>query len=149
MANIAKWSPFEDLLSTWPRDIFSRDILGRLRPTGELAVEWSPRCDVTEDDKEVVIHAELPGVDAKDIEVTVNDSMLTVRGEKRTEKKDEKEGRTYSERFFGSFERSIAIPKSAQRDKTDARLKDGVLEVHLPKAVVAPPEAKKIEIKTG
>ncbi|MCZ7577201.1 MAG: Hsp20/alpha crystallin family protein [Dehalococcoidia bacterium] len=69
---------------------------------------------------------------------------------KRSERKEEAEGRSYSERFFGSFERRIALPATVDEDQIDASLKDGVLEVRLPKSAPAPPpEARKVEIKTA
>jgi HSP20 family protein len=76
--------------------------------------------------------------------------VLTLRGEKRSERKEEEKGRTYSERFFGSFERRLAIPESVDVDRIEAKLKDGVLEVTLPKRAPEPKEpGRKIEIKAG
>ncbi len=144
MPGLIKWSPFDELASFWPRDLF-----GRVAPNGGVTVEWSPRCDVTEKDGEIVVHAELPGVDPKDMEVSIRDGDLYLRGEKRTEKKEEGKGRKYSERFFGSFERTIAIPANVDETKIEAKLKDGVLEVHMPKLAVTAPASKKIEIAVG
>lgn len=142
MASLIRRHPlFDDLTAFWPRELFSR-----LREGGSMA-EWSPRCDVTEGDDAIVVHAELPGVAAEDMEVSVADSRLIVRGEKRQEKKEEEGGRSYSERFFGSFERTIAIPAGVDQSKIEAKLKDGVLEVHVPLPEARKPEAKKIEIK--
>ncbi len=150
MTALTRWNALADIERLWPRDLFARDLFGRALSDGGLAVEWSPRCDMDETDKEIVIHVELPGVDAKDMEVSVSDSMLTVRGEKRTEKKDEQNGHKYSERFFGSFERSLTIPPGVDQTKIEAAMKDGVLEVHLPKTAPEPVKApQKIEIKAG
>lgn len=143
MSALTRWNPIEEIMTMWPRGIFSR-----IEPSSELSLAWNPRCDVTEDDSTVVIHAELPGVEAKDIEVSVSDSTLTIRGEKRSEKTEEKQGETYSERFFGSFERRLAIPEVDQT-KIEAKVKDGVLEVTMPKVAVPKPEPHKIEVKTG
>lgn len=143
MSNVARWNPFEELGSLVPRDW-----LARFGVTAETA--WSPRCDVVEREDAIVVHAELPGVEAKDAEVTVEDGVLTVRGEKRSERKEEAKGRTYSERFFGSFERRLTIPENVDADRIEARLKDGVLEVILPKRAPTPKEpGKKIEIKAS
>lgn len=144
MSSLVRWNPFEELVNLWPRELFSR-----VEPGGSLAVEWNPRCDVTEGDDAIIVHAELPGVAAEDMEVTVRDSTLCVRGEKRGEKKEEAKGRTYSERFFGSFERMLTIPTTVDASKIEATLKDGVLEVKLPKVKPAEPEEKKINIKAG
>jgi HSP20 family protein len=142
MTALTRWRPFDDLDRFWPRDLFSR-----LLPEGGVAVEWNPRCDVTEKEGEIIVHAELPGVAAEDMDVEVRDSTLYIRGEKKTERKEEKEeGRTYSERFFGSFERAISIP-NVDTEKIVADLKEGVLEVRLPKVQPVEPAAKKIQIK--
>jgi HSP20 family protein len=142
VTSLMRWPRFDELDRIWPRDLFSR-----LAPEGAIAVEWNPRCDVTEKDGEVVVHAELPGVAPEDIEVEIRDSMLHIRGEKKMERKEEKEeGRTYSERFFGSFERSIAIP-DVDNDKVTAETRDGVLEIHLPRREPVTPPSKKIQIK--
>ena len=148
-ANLTRWNPFAELERMWPRELFGGDLFGRVRPNGDLAVEWSPRCDVTEEDGTIVVHAELPGVDAKDMDVSIEESRLVIRGEKRTEKKSEEKGKTYSERFFGSFERMIAIPEGVDPAKIEAKMKDGVLEVRVPKPAVAKPETKKIEVRVG
>jgi HSP20 family protein len=149
MSNLSRWSPFDELTNWWPRSLFNRDVFSALRPDGTMSVEWNPRCDVSETDTEVIVHAELPGVEAKDMEVSVSEGMLTVRGEKRTETTEEKdEGRTYRERFFGSFERRLSIPANVDADKVDAKLTDGVLEVRLPKVKPVEPAVKKVEIKS-
>jgi HSP20 family protein len=147
MAGLIRRTPFEDLTNLWPRDFFSRDFFAKLQPDGGLAVDWSPRCDVTETDTEILVHAELPGVEQKDMEVTIKDGVLTLKGEKRTEKREDEKGRTYSERFFGSFSRALAIPTNVDETMIEATLKDGVLEVHMPKAAPVTPAATKIEIK--
>jgi HSP20 family protein len=124
---VTRWNPFEDLASFSPRDLFGRDFLGWLRPDGEVAFEWRPRADLTESENEIMVHAELPGVDPKDIEVTVEAGMLSIRGEKRGEKKEEQKGRMYNERFFGSFERRLTLPAEIDDSKIEAKVKDGVL----------------------
>lgn len=144
MSGLIRRNPFDELASFWPRDL-----LARLGGT-PLSMEWSPRCDVSETDDALVVHAELPGVEAKDMDVSIHDGVLTLRGEKRTERAEEDKGRSYSERFFGSFERRLVLPANVDEDKIEANLKDGVLEVRLPKSAPAPPpEARKVEIKTS
>ncbi len=143
MANVVRWNPFEEMWSLVPRDW-----LARLGLPGET--EWSPRCDVTEREDAIVVQAELPGVAPGDMEVTVEEGVLTIRGEKRSERREEEKGRTYSERFFGSFERRIAIPQTVDAERISASLKDGVLEVVLPKREPEPKApARKIEIRAG
>ncbi|MCC7364098.1 MAG: Hsp20/alpha crystallin family protein [Dehalococcoidia bacterium] len=148
MSNVTRWNPLDEFPPAWPR-LFGRDFFARLRPGGELAMEWSPRCDVEETDAEVIVHAELPGVEAKDMEVSIAGSQLTIRGEKQTQRSEENEGRTYQERFFGSFERSIPLPPGVDADNIAANLKDGVLEVRIPRVAPPAPEKKTVNIATG
>jgi HSP20 family protein len=150
MTSLTRWNPLEEIANLWPRDIFNRDFFGRVRPDGGVAVEWSPRCDMNEKDDEILVHAELPGVAAKDMHVSVKDGVLTVSGEKQTEKKEEQHGRNYTERFFGSFERRLVIPANVDEARIEATLKDGVLEVHMPKAPTPEqPAPRNIEIKSA
>ena len=144
MTSLTRWNPFDEIAALWPRDLFSR-----IQPGGAVSVAWSPRCDVNETEDEIIVHAELPGVDPKDIDVSVQDSMLVVRGEKHSEKTEEHGGRHYQERFFGSFERSLTIPVEVEQDKIRATMKDGVLEVHLPRAKKVAVEVKKISVTAG
>lgn len=93
----------------------------------------SPQMDVSETDKEVHIEAELPGVLEKDIEVNLNEDVLTIRAEKRQENKKERHGVHFSERSFGSFQRSLRLPFPIEPDQVQARFENGVLSVTLPK----------------
>ena len=115
------------------------------------ATEVWPRMNVSETDKEVQITAELPGVDQKDIEITLVGGDLVIKGEKKAEldeKKDER-GRSYHriERSFGSFQRRLSLPYDVDADKAQASFKDGVLTLTVPKPPEAQKAAKKIEIK--
>ena len=119
--------------------------LGILTRTG---ASFMPRMDVSETDKDITITAELAGMDEKDVEVTLQDDVLTIKGEKKTER-DEKDQRSFvSERSYGTFSRSIALPDGVETDSIDASFKRGVLTVRLTKLPVEEPKAKKIEIKT-
>jgi HSP20 family protein len=147
MTSLIRRNPFDDIAALWPRDLFNRDFFGALKPDGSLGLGWSPRCDVSETESEVIVHAELPGVAAEDMNVTVHDGMLTISGEKRTEKKVDDGG--YTERFFGSFERRLSIPAHVDEERIEAQMKDGVLEVHMPKAAKAEPQPRKIEVRAA
>ncbi|MEP7216916.1 MAG: Hsp20/alpha crystallin family protein [Anaerolineaceae bacterium] len=147
MANITRWNPIEDMLNAWPASFFNRDLFGWRKGDGPAELAWSPHCDVTEADGTLLVQAELPGVDQEDIEVNVEGGMLTISGEKRCETKEEEKGHTYSERFFGSFQRSISIPQGVDQSKIEAKLKHGVLEVRVPLPASAKSEATKVEIK--
>ena len=149
MANLTRWNPFDEFANFLPHDLLGRDLFTRVRPGGAVGVEWSPRCDVTEGDGAIIVHAELPGVEAKDIEVSVSGAQLTIRGEKRTESKSQELGRTYSERFFGSFERTVSIPAGVDQSKIEANLKEGVLVVRVPVPATPQAETNKIRVKAS
>jgi len=110
--------------------------------TGETG-EWFPSLDVAETKNDVVIKAEVPGMDPKDIDISLSNGVLTIKGEKKQER-EEKEGDYHlTERSFGAFTRAIQLPTEVQSDKIEASYKNGVLKVTLPKSE----EAKKKEIK--
>ena len=110
---------------------------------------FTPSIDVRQDDKEVLIKAELPGLDEKDVEVTLTEDTLTIRGEKKEEKEEKEKGYWHHETRYGSFHRSIALPAGINTDKADARFKNGVLTVSLPLYEEARAKAKKIAVKTA
>ncbi|MFA6571975.1 MAG: Hsp20/alpha crystallin family protein [Bacteroidota bacterium] len=106
---------------------------------------FSPRVDITEDDKTFFIHAELPGMEKENVKVSVNeDRLFTIKGEKKTEEKKEDKNYIRSERIFGQFERAIILPENLDLEKISAKFENGVLEVSFPK--VEPPQPKEIEI---
>jgi HSP20 family protein len=114
---------------------------------GERARVWAPAVDMVDHKDEIVLRADLPGLEEKDIDVTVEDSTLTIRGERKEEKEEKRENYYYSERSYGAFARTVALPATVDRDKVKATFKKGVLEVHLPKAKEA--VGKKIEVKAA
>lgn len=112
----------------------------------ELARNWHPRTDIHETDKEIVIDAELPGIDKKDVHVEVKDNVLTFSGERKYEKKEE--GRkNLSERYYGSFSRSFSLPESVDSGNVKAAFKNGVLTLTLPKKEKTLPKEINIEVK--
>jgi len=108
---------------------------------------WAPDVDVVDRKEEVVLRADLPGLTEKDIQLTFQDGNLTIRGERKEEKEAKEEDYYCSERWYGSFSRTLALPAGVETEKISATFKDGVLEVHLPKTKKA--EGKKIEIKAA
>jgi HSP20 family protein len=106
---------------------------------------WTPSVDLLDRKEELVLRADLPGLEQKDIEVNVQDGMLTIRGERKEEKEAKEETYYCCERWAGTFTRSIALPPGVDADKVKAGFRNGVLEVHLPKTKEA--KAKKIDIK--
>lgn len=106
---------------------------GRERP-GEELTAWRPVVDVREHNGQLVIHADLPGVNEKDVKVAVENDMLVIQGERRREEEREDEGWYRAERSYGSFYRAIPLPEGAEADKANARFNNGVLEISLPLA---------------
>lgn len=98
------------------------------------ALAWQPRVDVKEESDRYLVRADVPGVDPKDIEITLDDGVLTLRGERKEEVKDEKEGYRRVERFSGRFFRRFTLPERTDPDKVGARADKGVLEISIPKA---------------
>ena len=105
--------------------------------------------EVRETDKELVITVELPGVDEKDVEVTLSEDMMTIKGEKKAEKEEKKEGYYMAERSYGAFSRSLRLPYAVDEKKVAAKFKDGVLTITLPKPKEVRQAVKKIAIKTA
>jgi HSP20 family protein len=108
---------------------------------------FTPRVDVTEDNDNLYVHAEIPGVDKNDIKVSVTDGVLTISGEKKNETRDENKNYYRIERTSGSFSRSFTLPAEVISDKISAEYKDGVLHITLPKSEESKVVEKKIEIK--
>ncbi len=107
----------------------------------------TPTLDVKENEKEIVVKADLPGMDEKDINLTIQNGVLSLRGEKKSEHTDERENYHVMERSYGSFQRSIRLPETINEDKADARFDKGVLTITLPKRPEMVSTQKKIEIK--
>ena len=107
-----------------------------------------PAIDMSEDEKAYKISAELPGIDAKDIDVSVSGDMLVLKGEKRQEKEEKDKNYHFSERAYGSFQRAFDLPASVDRDKVAADFSKGVLTITLPKTADARKPQKKIAIKS-
>jgi HSP20 family protein len=161
-APMRPWHPFESLHSEIDRlfDDFGRNPFrlpfGRgmfdVEPFWRREPSWTPSLpavDVVEDDKAYRIAAELPGMDEKNIDLTLSDDELTIRGEKKEETEEKQKDYCLSERRYGSFERSFRLPEGVDRDKIEANFAKGVLTVVLPKAPGAQPKYKKIAVKAA
>jgi HSP20 family protein len=149
MNALTKWNPFRELEEMQSRlsSLFGRTPMRGLGEEAMTVSEWIPLVDITEDEKEYLIKAELPEVKKEDVKVTVENGVLTITGERKFEK--EEKGKKYHriERAYGSFMRSFTLPEGAAGDKVSADFKDGVLKVHLPKSPEAKP--KSIDVKVG
>lgn len=143
---LIKFNPFKELetLSERMRNIFD-DL-----PTAfnlDLTSSFYPRVDIAEDDQNVYVTAELPGVDKKDVKVSLQDNVLTIKGEKKSEVKDENKNYYRIERTYGSFCRSFQLPAEVDPDKVKAKFENGMLMIEAAKKEPTPRNEKLIEIK--
>jgi len=115
----------------------------------EFTGSFMPRLDVTEGAKAFTVTAELPGMNEKEIDLSVSGDTLTIRGEKKEEKEDKNKNYYYSERSYGTFMRSIPLPRQVETDKVSASFKKGVLTITLPKTAAAMESTKKIDVNIG
>ena len=142
---LTRWEPMElaDVENRLSR-FFGRRTNGR----EDIALaDWEPLADITEDEKEYVIKAELPDVKKDDVKVIVENGVLTIAGERKFEKEEKKKKYHRVERAYGSFVRSFALPDLAEADKVKAEFRDGMLTVHVPKSERA--KAKQVEVKVS
>jgi len=145
---IVKWEPFRDLL-TAQRDFdrLFRDTFSPLFGETELSTRsWAPPVDIYETDNDIVLKAELSGVDPKDVEVRVEDNNLYLKGERKFEKEVKEQNYHRVERSYGSFARSFSLPGSIAADKVKAEFKDGLLTITIPKREEAKPKTVKIDV---
>jgi HSP20 family protein len=144
------WRPFGGELSSlrqemdrlWDRFVGESPLARRI--TGE----WWPTVDVSETKDNFVIKAELPGIDEKDVSVTISGDVLTIKGEKKKEEEEKDEHHYRAERYYGSFQRSFQLPSSVKADKIEADFDKGILKVTLPKVEEAKKKEVKIKVKT-
>jgi HSP20 family protein len=127
------------------RRMFDIEPLWRAASTFSLS---APPIDMSEDEKAYKITAELPGLDAKDVDVSVSGDRLILKGEKRQEREEKNKNYYFSERAYGSFQRAFELPASVDRDKVAADFSKGVLTITLPKTAEAQKQAKRIEVKS-
>jgi HSP20 family protein len=142
---LVTWSPFQEF-----ENVFNRynGLIGRNRPRDEdrAIAEWRPVANISETDSEYLIKAELPEVKKEDVEVTVHEGVITIKGERREEAAAENEKQHRIESVYGSFARSFALPADVDESGIQAESKDGVLRVHLPKTEVKKPKAIEIDV---
>lgn len=145
----ARWNPFKEM------EVLSNGLIsflgnaegaGNGNDQGTLS-GWLPLVDITEDDHEYLIKAELPGVRKEDLKVTVENNVLTLTGERKLEKEEKTKRYHRVERAYGMFTRSFALPENTDSAKVNAEFRDGLLEVRLGKAEQAKP--KTIEVKVS
>lgn len=145
--NLVRWNPVREMLN-FENEVnrLYGDLVGR-PSDAESPMLWAPKVDIEENKEGYVLKAELPGIKQEDIKISITDNQLVIRGEKRREV--EQGDTTYHrvERVYGTFERAFTLTKAVRADKIEALYRDGVLEVHVPKAEEA--KAREIPIKTS
>jgi len=144
MASVVRWDPFRDVMAL--REEVNR-LFGRTLGEGAGAAVWTPAVDVFDTKDAIVLKAELPGMKAEDIDIEIDDNVLTIKGERRFREALE-DGRYYRlERSYGHFSRSLTLPQGVRGDQVQAQFDQGVLEVRVPKAEEVKP--RKIAVTAG
>src|SRR5436309_4400965 len=152
MNKLITWNPLREMDEAQNR--FNRFFLGGFpnrMGSGEIhslaVADWSPEVDISEDDHGYLLKADLPEMKKEDVKVTVEDGILNVSGDRKTEKEDQKRKFHRIERSYGTFRRSFTLPEDADSTKVTAEFRDGVLKVHLP--TTARPRSKAIQVKVA
>jgi HSP20 family protein len=138
MMSLIRWEPFGDVDGLFGR-LMQNGFANGGRPAlsgNNRKLDWAPSADISETEKEYVIRAELPAVKKEDVQVTYDDGILTIRGERKQQKDEKGEKFHRVETFFGSFERSFSLPDNVNSDAIRCESKDGILTVHVPKTEV-------------
>jgi HSP20 family protein len=149
---VTTWNPLREMEEAQNRfnPFFLAGFPNRMG-SGEIhsltVADWSPEVDISEDDRGYLLKADLPEMKKDDVRVTVEDGILSVSGERRSEKEDQKRKFHRIERSFGNFRRSFTLPEDADSTKVTAEFRDGVLKVHLPTTTIA--RSKAIQVKVA
>ena len=143
----AKWDPYhevDEFLERYskPVDRTFRGGKGVLSRTSE----WAPRVDISETDEKFIVRAELPGIDRNDININIEDHVLSIRGESKQEKEGESEQYQRVERYYGVYCRSFSLPENVD-EKVEAGFKDGLLTLHIPKTGSSKPKSIEVKVK--
>jgi HSP20 family protein len=151
MNTLITWNPLREMEDAQIR--FNRFLggfpnrIGSDEPHSLTVADWSPEVDISEDDHGYLLKADLPEMKKEDVRVTVEDGILSVSGERKSEKEDQKKKFHRIERSFGTFRRSFTLPEDADSTKVTAEFRDGVLKVHLPTTPIARSKAIEVKVK--
>ncbi len=143
---IIRWDPFRDLVTMRERmnKLFEDLVTSKGEEKDIVASSWAPAVDIFETDNELVLSAEVPGVDENDIEIHIEDSTLTIKGERKFEHETKEENYHRIERSYGSFFRSFSLPSYVDPDKIEAEHENGILKIRMPKKAELKPRKVKI-----
>ena len=143
---IIRWDPFRDLVTLREKmnRLFEDAVTSRGEERDMIASTWTPSVDIYETENSIVLSAEVPGIDEKDIEIKIEDNTLTIKGERKFEKETKEENYHRIERSYGSFYRSFTIPRQVDQDKINAEHDNGVIRITLPKKPESKPKTVKV-----
>jgi HSP20 family protein len=130
-------------------DTFIREPFGPIDWPQWGGGKWSPAVEMAEDEKELTVRAELPGIDPKDLDVSVVDNHLVLTGEKKESSETKEKGVYHSETRYGSFRRTLPLPEGVDTEHADAQYNNGVLTLHLPKTIPAAQKRIEVKVKQG
>ena len=149
MNSITHWGPFQNLSNL--REQVNRLVESKFmgRADESALTTWAPAVDIYETENELVLRADLPGINEKDLDVRVENNMLTVRGERKFEQQVKEDNYLRIERTYGSFSRSFGLPNSVNTEAIKAEYKNGVLTVELPKRAESKPKQVKVNVTTN
>jgi HSP20 family protein len=147
MAKIMRWDPYRTLQSQIDR-LFENTLFHQ-QPGNTALTAWAPNVDIRETANEVVLEADLPGLEEKDLDVRVENNMLTIGGERKFESKVSEDDYMRLERSYGSFTRSFALPPTVEPEGIRAEYRNGVLTVRLPKREEAKPKQIKVSVDSA
>ena len=145
---LMRWNPIKDLLAI--QEEMNKLFDEKLDKFSEGALQeriWEPLVDIYEEEDKFVIKAEVPDVDKKDIEITIEDNVLTIKGEKKFEREEKKENYLRAERYYGAFRRSFTLPATVDKENVKASLDKGVLTIEIPKKEETKPKKIEIDVK--
>ncbi|MGD9347117.1 MAG: Hsp20/alpha crystallin family protein [Candidatus Aminicenantes bacterium] len=143
---IIRWDPFRDLVTLREKmnRLFEEAYSARGEERDLVSSSWAPSVDIYETEQTLVLTAEVPGIEDKDIEIKIEDSTLTLKGERKFEKETEEENYHRIERAYGSFYRSFSLPPYIDQDKIEAEHEQGVLKITMPKKHESKPRTVKV-----
>ncbi len=147
--SLIRWDPFVEAESVMNRILPSSlaNLTRMMADSNGRKPGWAPSADISETDKEYVIRAELPAVKKEDVLVTLDDGLITIKGERKQQKEDKNERFHRVESFYGSFERSFSLPDNVNSEAIRCDSKDGILTVHIPKSAPSKSTPKQIAIQ--
>ncbi len=140
--NLVRWDPFADIDALFNRSLPRLSLRDTTRK-----LEWSPSADISETDSEFVIRAELPAVKKEDVQVLMDEGVITIKGERKQHKDEKSEKYHRVESFYGSFERSFSLPDNVNSDAVHCDSKDGILTVHIPKSAPTKSKPRQISVQ--